>query len=339
MKNPSIQSPPVTDAESITVLDEMSLNTLPAECRDVVVIGTFFDVADKTEVAVPRRYRLTEDTMQLLRETVRVLRIGGLLFVYGIPRHLALVGEFSSSLQSETSRMIFKHWIALDIDDAPREHFLKPSHLGLLMFLKSSHRKKPSSFHWNKSRVRVPHQHCVACGEHLKNWGGKQPLMHDDGTVLSDVWRDLHRRAIRDCRIPLDILDRIHKLTSFAKVCSEYVEQDTPCVERVLPNDSVTSESQGSKSSSSVDPSLDSQKTIVCQGDSLGIMNLLKTLRPEGVFDMAFADPPYNLKKRYKGYSDTQAEPAYIEWCNTWLEGMCGLLKPGGSLFVLRVRA
>jgi len=44
-------------------------------------------------------------------------------------------------MRDENWQMVFKYWIALDIDNAPRTGFLKPTHLGLLMFLKS----KPST--------------------------------------------------------------------------------------------------------------------------------------------------------------------------------------------------
>jgi site-specific DNA-methyltransferase (adenine-specific) len=55
------------------------------------------------------------------------------------------------------------------------------------------------------------------------------------------------------------------------------------------------------------------------------------------VFDLCFADPPYNLAKLYSGYDDAQAEHAYIAWCDRWLAGMARALKPGGSLFVLNL--
>ncbi len=58
---------------------------------------------------------------------------------------------------------------------------------------------------------------------------------------------------------------------------------------------------------------------------------------PPGVFDLAFADPPYNLKKLYATYDDARAEREYLAWCERWLDGMARTLKPGGSLFVLNL--
>ncbi|MDD5387764.1 MAG: site-specific DNA-methyltransferase [Gallionellaceae bacterium] len=61
---------------------------------------------------------------------------------------------------------------------------------------------------------------------------------------------------------------------------------------------------------------------------------MLSTLEPESV-DLAFADPPFNLGKQYtSNINDAKASHEYLEWCQTWLDGMIRALKPGGSLFL-----
>lgn len=316
-------------------LEEAALGTVPDQSKDVVVVSTHFDVSKRLpDVGQP--HRLTPDTESLLRESVRMLRIGGLLFVYGIPHDLAFIGERLSLMDDETRKMIFKYWIVLDIDDAPRADFLKPSHQGLLMFLKSKPgRKTAPPFHLNKSHVRIPHQKCSACGQFLKDWGGKSELMHDKGTVLSDVWRDLPRRPIRDCVVPPDVIKRIHELTWFENITYQHVSQQRPCLEV-----GKSPESQPSKRLEQVNQwdnlqSLETDK--IYQGDCVSFLKRLAALHPGGVFDMVFADPPYNLDKLYEGCPDDLTEPEYIEWCNSWLEGMVVTLKPGGSLFVLNL--
>jgi len=63
-------------------------------------------------------------------------------------------------------------------------------------------------------------------------------------------------------------------------------------------------------------------------------LDVLDRLKPETV-DLAFADPPFNLGKRYSSnINDTKADHEYLEWCQTWLDGMICALKPGGSLFL-----
>ena len=66
-------------------------------------------------------------------------------------------------------------------------------------------------------------------------------------------------------------------------------------------------------------------------------MTVLNALEPESV-DLAFADPPFNLGKRYSSnINDSKKSHEYLEWCQTWLDGMIRVLKPDGSLFLLNL--
>jgi DNA modification methylase len=37
------------------------------------------------------------------------------------------------------------------------------------------------------------------------------------------------------------------------------------------------------------------------------------------VWDMCFADPPFNLDKRYNAYKDERPDNEYLGWCRQWL--------------------
>jgi site-specific DNA-methyltransferase (adenine-specific) len=50
--------------------------------------------------------------------------------------------------------------------------------------------------------------------------------------------------------------------------------------------------------------------------------------------DLVFADPPFNLGKRYLGSKDNLEEERYLQWCYLWLEEIVRVLKPDGSLFI-----
>lgn len=69
---------------------------------------------------------------------------------------------------------------------------------------------------------------------------------------------------------------------------------------------------------------------IIFQGDCL---EHLRSLPNESV-DLAFADPPFNLNKKYTNYQDRQEVEAYLEWCQTWLSEMVRVTKPTGSILV-----
>jgi len=65
-------------------------------------------------------------------------------------------------------------------------------------------------------------------------------------------------------------------------------------------------------------------------GDCLEIMKKI----PDNSMDMTFADPPFNLKKKYNHYEDTKEKEEYLEWCNRWISEMVRITKPSGSIFV-----
>lgn len=65
-------------------------------------------------------------------------------------------------------------------------------------------------------------------------------------------------------------------------------------------------------------------------GDCLKIMRNI----PDNSMDMTFADPPFNLKKKYNHYEDSKEKKEYLEWCNKWISEMVRITKPSGSIFV-----
>ena len=66
------------------------------------------------------------------------------------------------------------------------------------------------------------------------------------------------------------------------------------------------------------------------EGDCLTGMSRL----PDSCADMAFADPPFNLRKKYKAHKDRMEMDDYLRWCEEWLGEMVRVVKPGGAIFV-----
>ena len=66
------------------------------------------------------------------------------------------------------------------------------------------------------------------------------------------------------------------------------------------------------------------------RGDCLDGMSRL----PDSCVDMAFADPPFNLRKEYKAHKDRMEMEEYLRWCEKWLREMVRVVKPGGAVFV-----
>jgi len=50
--------------------------------------------------------------------------------------------------------------------------------------------------------------------------------------------------------------------------------------------------------------------------------------------DMCFADPPFNLDKKYTSYHDQQPLDDYMAWCEQWLLELVRVTKPTGSILV-----
>ena len=55
---------------------------------------------------------------------------------------------------------------------------------------------------------------------------------------------------------------------------------------------------------------------------------------PDESVDVTFADPPFNLKKRYSTYWDNLDVSQYVDWCNQWLRELVRVTKPSGSIFI-----
>lgn len=65
-------------------------------------------------------------------------------------------------------------------------------------------------------------------------------------------------------------------------------------------------------------------------GDCLEIMKDI----PNDSIDMTFADPPFNLRKKYNNYEDSKEKKDYLNWCKQWLDEMLRVTKPSGAIFV-----
>ena len=66
-------------------------------------------------------------------------------------------------------------------------------------------------------------------------------------------------------------------------------------------------------------------------GDCQDILPIIKDFS----IDTVFADPPFNLNKKYGNKSkDNLAETEYLNWCYKWIDECIRILKPGGALFI-----
>lgn len=136
-----------------------------------------------------------------LKEMVRITKPTGSIFVHNIPKWLTY---FSSYLNEFA---VFRHWIAWNAMGAPLGKTLLPNHYGILYYIKSENYKFYD--------VRMLHKRCRKCHYILQDYGGKKAQMHPFGSLVSDVWTDIHRirhRKRRDehpCQLPVHLLERL----------------------------------------------------------------------------------------------------------------------------------
>lgn len=71
---------------------------------------------------------------------------------------------------------------------------------------------------------------------------------------------------------------------------------------------------------------------LIC-GD---VTALLETEVQDGSVDLIFADPPYNIGKRYGEFVDRWPnDEDYLQWCVGWLDCCLRKLKPTGALYLM----
>lgn len=142
-----------------------------------------------------------------LTEMVRITKPTGSILVHNIPKWLIYFAYHLNKIAQ------FKHWIAWDSMSAPLGKTLLPAHYGILFYTKQ---KKGFKF----TELRSPHKKCQKCGTMIKDYGGKKDQINPLGTLLSDVWGDIHRirhKTRRDehpCQLPEPLLERLILMTT-----------------------------------------------------------------------------------------------------------------------------
>lgn len=148
-------------------------------------------------------------TRQWIEECIRILKPGGSLFVWNLPKWNTHIAAYLNS------RLTFRHWISVDIKySLPIQSRLYPSHYALLYYCKGS---KPNTFHPD----RLPMQTCPHCFRELKDYGGYKNKMNPAGINLSDVWYDIppvrhHKYMGRSGanELSIKLLDRIIEMST-----------------------------------------------------------------------------------------------------------------------------
>jgi site-specific DNA-methyltransferase (adenine-specific) len=144
-----------------------------------------------------------------LQECIRILKPGGSLFIWNLPKWNVQLGAFLNQ------HLTFRHWIAVDIKySLPIVSRLYPSHYSLLYCCKGS---APRVFHPD----RLPMPVCPHCSGDLRDYGGYKNKMNPSGVNLADVWTDIppvrhakYKRRKEANELSIKLLDRIIEMAS-----------------------------------------------------------------------------------------------------------------------------
>ena len=155
------------------------LSALPNESVDMVFADPPFNLGKEYGEGV--NDNLAADkyliwSQQWLNESIRVLKNGGSLFIFNLPKWCIEYGAYLNQ-----QGMCFRHWIACRMPKAfPRGKKMSPAHYGLLYYTKG----EPAVF----NKVYTPIQVCRHCGGEIRDYGGHRKKLNEKGINLMDVW-------------------------------------------------------------------------------------------------------------------------------------------------------
>jgi site-specific DNA-methyltransferase (adenine-specific) len=155
------------------------LSILPDACVDIVFADPPFNLGKDYGKDVNDQMKYEEYlnwSKQWLFECIRVLKTGGSLFIFNLPKWCIEYGAYLNQ-----QGMDFRHWIACRMPKAfPRGKRMSPAHYGLLYYTKG----EPAVF----NKVYTPIQVCRHCGGEIRDYGGHRKKLNPNGINLMDVW-------------------------------------------------------------------------------------------------------------------------------------------------------
>jgi site-specific DNA-methyltransferase (adenine-specific) len=155
------------------------LSALPNESVDLVFADPPFNLGKKYGAGVNDQMEVDEYlswSREWLNESIRVLKPGGSLFVFNLPKWCIEYGAYLNQ-----KGMCFRHWVACRMPKAfPRGNKMSPAHYGLIYYTKG----EPTVF----NKIYTPIQVCRHCNGEIRDYGGHRKSLNEKGINLMDVW-------------------------------------------------------------------------------------------------------------------------------------------------------
>lgn len=213
----------------------------------------------------------------------------------------------------------FQLWVAIKLTvPVDRDHQQLPENHAALLVL-SKYRTALSH-----TKTRIGYTFCPACDKTTKDYGGKKHTYHEYGTLISDVWRDI---GYTPGKHPVEIAERLADIFGLEPY-RDLIVVNLARLRSIHPKFVPTTKTLGVRRPNK--PQLESR---LINGDSLTELRKLA----DNSIDYCFADPPYNLAKRYDACDDAIAVKDYLAWCDNWLDELGRVLRPGCTCAVLNI--
>lgn len=231
-------------------------------------------------------------------------------FIISSDNALSLIPRLQKSL-------FYKLWISI-CRNRPliNKNELPNAHIGLIIFSKY---KKPLIH----CKTQIAYTYCPACKKTTKDYGGKKHLYSPYGTLMSDVWRDI---TYNTEVYPIEIVKRLKDLFGLSpyKVVN-YI--DLRELTAIKPN-----HIPEMKERVNLEVNNPGESRLI----NKDCFEAFKEIRDNSI-DFAFADPPYNIKKKYQNWDDSIDIKEYFTWCDKWLNELARVIKPGRTVAVLNI--
>jgi len=220
--------------------------------------------------------------------------------------------DFLSNLSQYAN---YKLWISVKIKNPIiSDNKLNQQHAALIVITKY----KKSLIH---TKTRIGYTFCPSCDKTTKDYGGKKHLFNEYGTLMSDVWRDI---TIDIDTFPKVIIDRLQDLFGI----EPYKTLNGIDLTTIFPpiNDNHYTVKL-------IEQINNIENSMLINGDCIEELKKI----PSNSIDFCFADPPYNINKKYESWDDEIDIIKYFKWCDKWLSELARIIKPGKIVAILNI--
>lgn len=252
-----------------------------------------------------------EGVGELIAEVGKRLARSATLVVFGDIVDLVHVHQVASTT------LHYQLWVAIKREPtvcSPTNVRLPHQHVGALVYSRYEGQLQ-------HTKTRIGYSYCPACNKTTKDYGGKKHTYHHYGTLVSDVWRDIAVDPSGDIQV---VLERFADLFGI----EHYQEMQVYDLSSIL-----THRRTAPKPEQIITEKSHIRESVLHNGDCLAELGHL----PDNSIDFAFADPPYNLKKEYRGYADDLSIRDYFKWCDSWISEVARVLRPGRTFALLNI--